>query len=406
VLGPLRSRDYRLFWSGSLIANLGVWIQTTALGWLVYNLTRRASLLGTISFAGNMPILVLGLVGGAIADRASRRAVMMSSLSTISAAALTLALLTATGHIAVWHIVAISMVSGAANALFGPSMQAVIPSIVAEGELLNAISLNSVQFNLARTIGPAIAGLAYGVIGPAGCFAMNATGMVVMVLMIARVRIPRAALTVAPPPVARALREGLAYARVHPVIGPGLLLAAVMSIFGFPYIVLLPALARDTLGLDASGLGYLLAAVGVGAVTGGLAMSAFGDVARKDLVAGWSAVAFGLVLAGFGVVRSAHGFAALLFTMGVLQTACVASINTMIQLVVHDGMRGRVMSMMTVILFGFATAGALLIGLAGDRIGVAQALASGGVVIAIVATAVLARAATTPRPVEAGRPVA
>src|SRR5436190_12634543 len=345
-----------------------------------------------ISFAGNMPILLLGLVGGAIADRASRRAIMMSSLSTISVAALTLAVLTATGHIAVWQIIVISMMSGAANALFGPAMQAVIPSIVAEGELLNAISLNSVQFNLARTIGPAIAGLAYGAIGPAGCFAMNAAGMAVMVVMIARVRIPRTAVTVAPPSVARALREGLAYARVHPVIGPGLLLAAVMSIFGFPYIILLPAMARDTLGLDASGLGYLLASVGVGAVTGGLAMSAFGDVARKDLLAGWSAVAFGLVLAGFGVVRSPHGIAGLLFTMGVLQTACVASINTMIQLVVHDGMRGRVMSMMTVLLCGFATVGALLIGLAADRIGVPRALASGGVVIAVVATAVLARA--------------
>src|SRR5262245_50273768 len=334
-----------------------------------------------------MPILVLGLVGGAIADRTSRRAIMMSTLSVISAAALTLAILTATGHIAVWHIVAISMVSGSANALFGPAMQAVIPSIVADGELLNAISLNSVQFNLARTIGPAIAGLAYGAIGAAGCFALNAAGMIVMVVMIGRVRMPRTAAVAAPPPVVRALREGLGYARTHPVIGPGLLLASAMSIFGFPYIVLLPALARDTLGLDASGLGYLLASVGAGAVTGGLGMSAFGDVQRKDLVAGWSAVGFGLVLAGFGVVRSAHGFATLLFVMGVLQTACVASINTMIQLVVHDGMRGRVMSMMTVILFGFATTGALLAGAIADTtIGVPRTLAAGGAVIAIIAT--------------------
>ncbi len=392
MLHPLRSRDYRLFWSGSLIANLGLWVQTTALGWLVYDLTRRASLLGTISFAGNMPIIVLGLIGGAIADRASRRAIMLSTLSVISGTALTLAILTATGHIAIWHIIAISMVAGSANALFGPAMQAVIPSIVAEGELLNAISLNSVQFNLARTVGPAIAGLAYGTIGAAGCFAMNAAGMLAMVAMIARVRMPRRSPVVSPPPVARALREGLAYARVHPVIGPSLLLAATMSIFGFPYIILLPALARDTLGLNAAGLGWLLASVGAGAVTGGLGMSAFGDVSRKDLVAAWSAVVFGLTLACFAVARTSHAIAVLLFIMGVLQTACVASINTMIQLVVHDGMRGRVMSMMTVILFGFATLGALLIGILGDQIGVPRALASGGIVITIVATAVLARA--------------
>ncbi|OLD42191.1 MAG: hypothetical protein AUI83_19465, partial [Armatimonadetes bacterium 13_1_40CM_3_65_7] len=391
MLRPLRSRDYRLFWSGSLIANLGVWVQTTALGWLVYDMTRKPSLLGTISFAGNMPILVLGLVGGAIADRASRRAIMLSTLSVISAAALMLALLTATGHIAIWHIVAISMVSGAANALFGPAMQAVIPSIVEEDQLLNAISLNSVQFNLARTIGPVLAALAYHPLGPAGCFALNAAGFLAMVLMIGRVRIPRH-VRGSSPPVLRALREGLGYARVHPVIGPALLLAAVMSIFGFPYIILLPALARDALGLDASGLGWLLASVGAGAVVGGLGLSAFGDVARKDLVAVGSATLFGIALAAFAVVRSAQGIALLLFVMGVLQTACVASIITSIQAIVHDGMRGRVMSMMTVILFGFATTGALLVGVIGDHIGVPGALACGGVVITVVAAAVGVRA--------------
>ena len=168
MLRVLRSRDYFLFWSGSFIANLGVWMQQIALGWLVYDLTRRASLLGTVSFCGNAPILFLGLVGGAIADRASRRTIMLGTLGVIAATALTLAVLTASGHIAVWHIIAISMVAGTASALFAPAMQAVIPSLVEPGELLNAISLNSVQFNLARTIGPALAGLAYGASGPPG----------------------------------------------------------------------------------------------------------------------------------------------------------------------------------------------------------------------------------------------
>ena len=261
MLRVLRSRDYFLFWSGSFIANLGVWMQQIALGWLVYDLTRRASLLGTVSFCGNAPILFLGLVGGAIADRASRRTIMLGTLGVIAATALTLAVLTASGHIAVWHIIAISMVAGTASALFAPAMQAVIPSLVEPGELLNAISLNSVQFNLARTIGPALAGFAYGTIGPQGCFALNAAGFLVMILMLARVRLPRRP-PGAPPPVGRALRDGLGYARRHPVIAPSLVLVAVMSVFGFPYIILLPALARDTLHLDATGLGYLMAAVG------------------------------------------------------------------------------------------------------------------------------------------------
>lgn len=401
MLRPLRSRDYRLFWTGSLIANLGVWIQTTALGYLVYNMTRKASLLGTISFAGSMPVLLLGLVGGAIADRASRRVIMLSSLSVISAAALALAILTGTGHIAVWHMIVIAMVAGTANALFAPAMQAVIPSIVGQAELLNAISLNSVQFNLARTVGPVLAGLAYGPLGPAGCFALNAAGFLVMVLMIARVRLPRHQ-TISAPPVWRALREGLGYALRHPAIAPALLLATVMSVFGFPYIIMLPALA-GALGLEALGLGYLLASIGAGAVVGGLSLSAVGDVARKDLTAMLSALAFGVTLAGFAVVRSAHGTAALLFVMGVLQTVCVASINTTIQMAVHDGMRGRVMSMMTVILFGVVTVGALLVGLVSDRIGVAAALAIGGVVIAVVAVVQLARVSRLAR-IEAATP--
>ncbi len=397
MLRPLRSRDYRLFWSGSLIANLGVWIQQTALGWLVFDMTRRPILLGAISLAANVPILVLGLVSGAIADRASRRTIVLGSLGMISGAAFTLAVLTATGHVAIRHIVAISMVSGLGNALFGPAMQAVIPSIVADGELLSAISLNSVQFNVGRTLGPVVAGLAYGLIGPAGCFGLNAAGLLVMLLMVARVRFPRH-VAVSAPPVGRALREALGYARRHPVIAPLLVLVTAMSVFGFPYIVLLPVIARDTLGLDTLGLGCLLGLVGGGAVIGGLGLSALGDVPRKDLTAIGSAILFGLTIAAFAVVRSARGFGLLVFVMGVLQTVCVASINTTIQLSVHDGMRGRVMSMMTVILFGFATAGALLIGFVGERIGVPDALAAGGVVIVLVAVAVLARA-EAPAPV-------
>ena len=391
MLGALRSRDYRLFWSGSFVANLGVWVQQIALGWLVYDMTRRASLLGTIGFCGNLPVLTLGLVGGAIADRASRRTIMLSTLGVIAATALTLAALTASGLLAVWHVIAISMVAGTASALYTPAMQAVIPSLVEPSELLGAISLNSVQFNLARALGPALAGVGYGRIGPAGCFAANGAGFLAMTLLLARVRLPRRPPGAAPP-VARALREGLGYARAHPVIARALLLAAVVSLFGFPYIILLPALARDALGLDAAGLGYLMAAVGAGAVVGGLALSAAGERPHKERLAVGTAVAFGLTLATFAIVRSARGTALVLFTLGVLQTVCVASLNTTIQLTVHDGMRGRIMSMMTVILFGFATTGGLLAGFASDRVGVPAALAAGGVVIAAAAAGVLARA--------------
>jgi predicted MFS family arabinose efflux permease len=279
-------------------------------------------------------------------------------------------------------------------------MQAVIPTLVQPGELLNAISLNSVQFNLARTVGPALAGFAYGHIGPAGCFGLNALGFVVLTVVLARVPMARKPAG-APPSMARALRDGLGYARRHPVIGPALFLAAVMSLFGFPYVFLLPALARDVLGLDATGLGYLMASVGAGAVVGGLGLSAAGDVPYKGMVAIATAFLFSLVLASFAIVRSVHATMVVLFTLGALQTICVSSINTTIQIAVDDRMRGRIMSMMTVILFGLATVGSLVVGAAGDRVGVPYAIACGAAVIAVAATAVMARAPALPRPVHA-----
>ena len=391
MLRALRSRSYRLFWSGSFVSNVGFWMQTVALGWLVYDLTRRASLLGTISFCGNLPMLALGLLGGAVADRASRRTIMLGAQVVLASAALALALLTASGRIAVWHVVAIAMVAGTASALYAPVMQAVIPSLVEPADLLNAISLNSVQFNLARVVGPAVAGIVYGAVGPAGCFALNACGFVVLAVALAQIRLPHRPVATRPP-MAHALREGLGYARSHPVIWPALALAAAVSVFGFPYIVLMPALARDALGLDATGLGYLMAAVGAGAVLGGLALSAFGDLPRKGLVAAASAVGFGGVLAALTVVRTVQGVGLLFFVMGVLQVTCVASLNTAIQMAVDDRMRGRVMSMMTVILFGFITIGSLLLGALGDWIGVPAALASGGVVVAVAGAAALVRA--------------
>lgn len=391
MLAALRSRDYRRFWLGALVSNLGVWIQSIALGWLVYDLTHAATWLGTVSFCGNAPTLVLGLLGGAIADRASRRLIMTASLLVLAGGSTVLALLTWLGHLTVWHVIAIAMVSGTAMALYTPAMHTVVPTLVEPELLLNAISLNSVQFNIARAVGPAIAGLLYAPIGPAGCFAINACGFVGMAFVVTGLRIP-ARPAEAPPPMLRALREGVGYVRRHRVIGPAIFLAAVMSLFGFPYIILLPAVAHG-LGLDAQGLGWLMASVGGGAVVGGLAISWLGAGASGPRTSVRGAVAFGLVLSAFGVVASVRATMLVLFGLGALQTITIASMTTTIQHVVHDGMRGRVMSMVTVIFFGFSTAGGLVAGVIGDRLTVPIVLASGGVVTAAVAV-VLARSRT------------
>jgi MFS family permease len=389
VLGPLRIRDYRRFWLGSLVSSLGLWIQTIALGWLVYDLTHAATWLGTVSFCGNAPTLVLGLVGGAIADRASRRLIMTASVLLLAAGSLVLALLTWLGVLTLWQVIAISMVSGVATALYTPAMHSIVPALVGGEHLLNAISLNSVQFNLARAVGPALAGGLYGPIGPAGCFALNACGFLGMALVLARIRIPSRPAE-APPPILRALREGLGYVRRHTVIGPAIFLSAVMSLFGFPYIILLPAVAHG-LGLEASGLGWLMACVGGGAVAGGLATSALAGGGPRLAVRG--TVAFGIVLSAFAVVDTVAATMTVLFLLGALQTVSIAALTTTIQSTVHDGMRGRVMSMVMVIFFGFSTFGGLVAGVIGDRLTVPWALASGGVVTAVVGV-VLARSRT------------
>ena len=391
MLAALRSRDYRRFWIGGLVSSLGIWIQSIALGWLVYDLTHAATWLGTVSFCGNAPMLVVGLLGGAIADRASRRLVMTASLLVLAAGSTVLALLTWLGHLTVWHVIAIAMVSGTATALYTPAMHTVVPTLVEPELLLNAISLNSVQFNIARAVGPAIAGLLYAPIGPAGCFAINACGFVGMALVVTGLRIP-ARPAEAAPPMLRALRDGLGYVRRHPVIGPAIYLAAVMSLFGFPYIILMPAVAHG-LDLDARGLGWLMACVGGGAVVGGLAISQFGPGVSGPRTSVRGAIAFGLVLSAFAVVGSVRATMLVLFGLGALQTITIASMTTTIQHVVHDGMRGRVMSMVTVIFFGFSTAGGLVAGIIGDRLTVPSVLASGGVVTAAVAV-VLARSRT------------
>lgn len=380
----LRSPGYRRFWLGSLAANLGLWIQVIALGWLVYDLTRKAGWLGAVSFIGNAPTLVFGLVGGAIVDRTSLRLVMTSALVVIAASAAALATLTALGAVTVWHVLGIAIVSGTASAFYTPAMHALLPSLVSGESLLSAVSLNAVQFNLARAVGPALAGLLYPRIGPAGCFAVNATGFLTLAFVLARLRMPPRTLT-RPPSLAHALGEGIRYVRAHPLIAPALSLAAVMSFFGFPYIILLPALARDTLHLDAPGLGFLMASMGGGAVVGGLVVSVRGaGAARPGTIAG-GALLFGLALIGFELVRTPRATALLLVVLGALQTTTISTLTASVQMAVDDGLRGRVMSMLAVLFFGFSTLGGLVLGLLGDRIGVPNALVVGGVVTALVA---------------------
>jgi MFS family permease len=188
MFSALRSRNYALFWVGSFVSNVGTW--TVALGWLIYEMTGSASWLGTVSFAANAPTLFAGLVGGAVADRADRKLLLVGTQSVAAAAAFMLALLTLRGSLEIWQVIAIALGSGIALSFYTPAVHATIPSLVPAEDLLNAVSLNSVQFNLARIVGPVAAGFAYSGIGAPGCFCLNGLSFLVLAVSLARLRLP------------------------------------------------------------------------------------------------------------------------------------------------------------------------------------------------------------------------
>ncbi|HUE39587.1 MAG TPA: MFS transporter, partial [Candidatus Binatia bacterium] len=237
MFAAFRSRNYTLFWTGSFVSNVGTWMQTVALGWLIYEMTGSASWLGTVSFAANAPMLVLGLVGGAVADRYDRRRLLVSTQGAAGIAALVLAVLTARGSLQIWQVMAIALASGIALSFYTPVAQAIIPAMVPSEALLDAVSLNSVQFNLARIAGPVAAGFAYGRIGPSGCFLLNGISFLLLAVALSRLRLPPR-LPAATESIGRQLIAGLRYARSDPLIVAMLAFAAVMSLFGFPYIIL------------------------------------------------------------------------------------------------------------------------------------------------------------------------
>jgi len=389
MFAAFRSRNYALFWSGSFVSNVGTWMQTVALGWLIYEMTGSASWLGTVSFAANAPTLFVGLVGGAVADRADRRTVLVGTQIIAGMAGFLLAALTARGSVAIWQIIAIAVASGTALSFYTPVVHATIPSIVPSEDLLNAVSMNSVQFNLARILGPVVAGFAYSGIGAAGCFFLNGASFFVLAIALARLRLPPRVPTTAGP-LGQQLVEGLRYARSEPLILTMLGFAAAVSLFAFPYIILMPAVARDGLGLGPDGLGVLMGAVGLGAVVGGLALAAFGDVARKALLAVAAGSVLAILLIAFSLATTLRAAVPILFLLGLVQVGCVASLNTTLQVKVTEAMRGRVMSMLSFALFGLSTLGSVLLGAIGDRLGVAAALRLGGLaILAIVAFVVL-----------------
>jgi predicted MFS family arabinose efflux permease len=380
-----RHRNYRLFFSGQLVSLMGTWITAVAQGWLVYSLTHSPLLLGVTSFAGQVPVFFISSFGGMISDRVDRRRllVLTQGLSMLQAA--TLATLTLLGIIHVWEIIALALFKGFVNAFDVPTRQAFTIDMVGREDLRNAISLNSVMFNLARIVGPTIAGLLVATVGEGICFTIDAISygaVLISLILMHFVPKPRR-------PAGNALgelRAGFAYVWRVRQIRVSLMLIAVCSAFGAAYIPLLPAFARDVLHSGSQGLGLLYGAIGCGALCGAYMLARIHErhLALAPILA---AALFGVSLILFSHSHWLPLSLALLLPVSFALMLLGGSTNTIIQTVASDAMRGRVVSFYVMGFMGMMPWGSLILGFIANRLGVSFAVTVGGAICLLAAFA-------------------
>lgn len=376
TFASLRHRNFRLFWTGQMVSLVGTWMQAVAQGWLVLTLTNSAFLLGLVSAIGSIPILFLALPGGVAADRFDKRRLLMATQTMAMVLALILAVLTHCQAVRIWHVVVLAALAGSAFAFDAPSRQSFIIELVGKEDLLNAIALNSAIFNAARILGPALAGVLIGFIGMAGCFFINGASFLAVILGLWMIRREPSA----PRPKGSAwqeMKDGLRYSWGHRVIRSLVAIVAAFSIFGMPYAVLMPIFARDILGSGARGLGFLMTANGVGALIGALGLAAIGKGRSRGRLVLTAGVVFSLALAAFASSRNFTLSLLVLPLVGWAMVSQVATINTLLQTLVPDELRGRVMSLFTLVFMGLMPFGSLLAGSVAQRFGAPAALQAG-----------------------------
>ncbi len=384
-------RNYRLFFTGQLISLIGTWMQQVGQAWLVLEITGDPFMLGLTAAMQFLPVMVLGLFGGLIADALPKRPTLIATQVIQMALALILFGLTATGVVEVWQILVLAALLGITNAVDMPTRQSFVVEMVGRQDLPNAVALNSAIFNGARIVGPAIAGLAIAAVGISVAFLLNGISFIAVIVGYGLMRDEE----LGSPPVlnrphtirgvGRSLAEGLRYVRQADLVLLATIVVGLAGLFAMNFNVVIPALARDVLHTDAAGYGFLMAASGIGALTAALSI-AFSGRARPALIAGGAlllgvAEIFAAAVQAFPLALLAMGF------MGFGAIAMAATANTVIQLAAPDELRGRVMSVYTTVFAGSAPIGGLLMGWIASRFGVDVSLAAGGAACALLGLA-------------------
>jgi predicted MFS family arabinose efflux permease len=384
VLAAFHYRDFRLLWIGACTSSIGTWMQTLAQNWLVLELTNSPRMLGLDSFLGQIPIFLLSMVGGVVADRVDRRRLLVGSQIVQMACAFLLATLFALGLVEVWHILTLSFVVGVAQAFGGPAYLALVPSLVPQRELANAIALNSIQFNLARVIGPMLGGIALTSLGAAWCFGLNGLSYLAPIIALLLLS-PGAAPVRGSATMFGALKEGLDFIAKREGLPHLIVLAFLMTALGIPLLVYIPVVVRDVFHRGPETFTLLLVTSGAGAVVGALTVAAFGHVHNKGQIALLAMLALGLLIIGFALSASLPLTAFLLFLGGAALMAVFAMISSLVQLIVRDEMRGRVMSVYNVAFRGGMPIGALISGDLIAKSNVQVVLAGNGVALSLLA---------------------
>lgn len=380
IFRALKHRNYRLFFFGQIISLSGTWMQSVAQSWLVYRLTGSVVLLGLIGFAGQFPIFLLTAFGGVVADKFSRRKILLVTQTAAMFTAGILATLTLFGVIQVWHLFVLAIISGIFNAFDIPARQSFVVDMVSRDDLLNAIALNSSVFNGARIIGPAIAGILVAAVGEGWCFFGNSVSYIAVIFGLAAMRITPKIVSTKNAPALEKIREGFTFVVQTKPIRSLMLLLGLVSLMGMPYAVLMPIFADRILQSDARGLGILMGASGAGALIAALTLAS-----RKSLkgLGSWVAASsgvFGIFLILFSQSRKFWLSAILLIPVGFSMMLQMASSNTLVQAMVPDDLRGRVMAVYSMMFMGMAPLGALLAGSLAEPLGAPLTVAFGGAV--------------------------
>jgi MFS family permease len=388
-LRALRHRNFRLFLSGQMISLVGTWMQQVAQSWLIYKLTGSAFLLGVVGFAGQVPALIFGPLGGHVSDRYDRRRVIILTQTLSMVLAFVLATLTLSHTIREWHILVLASCLGIVNAFDIPVRQAFIVQMVEREHLMNAIALNSSMFNGARIIGPAIAGITVAAIGEGWCFFANGVSYFAVIGGLLMMSIPRLApQSIGSSPLAN-IAAGFQYVKETKPIRALLFLLGLVSFAGMPYTVLMPVFADSILHAGARGLGVLMGASGVGALVGSIALATRRSVRGLGRWVAWASAGFSISAIAFAWSRSYALSIALLVPLGISMMVQMASSNTLIQSMVKEEFRGRVMAVYSMTFVGIGPFGALLAGWLAERIG-APTTVTLGAILTLAGAAVFA----------------